>query len=767
MLRRGAALDSSGGRSATKEANTLNAKAKELLSSSSSSSTTTRPTATDNKEHNAKERMPGGCFFVATRANRRWNVLRWTWIGLVVLILVAIQWALRYHVPSLVASVNPASTFLFGFWFPTKYTSTRIRTPTQKTTTTTFTDNSKWPSNNNNHRNNYKNKNKNNHQLVGSDDTDVVLEFVQNALGALHKPPISLPLAGADQDNTNRLLQRPLDNSSPPPPPVRHICLQAIRQRHYDAFFPLFLDSDDSIHNHHNNINNNNNEPPQVQEILLVDPAYHPNVGDHMITVAEQALVQTYWQWQRRQRTTMQGMRGSSATSTTPFSSLYYHECSYYQAGSLVPPCRETIVGTGALSSLPSFFNGTNHKIALWHGGGNWGDLWPKIQSLRTQSIPLLLGPRANYTRVVGMPQSLYFTKPDVQHDNALQWQREVLLLLSQFRREQRGNTNNNNNNNIKADNDKDVHGLRHRLILSWREHESFQLAQELYPFATNLLVPDIAFQLGPYYDNNYNNNHDNNRNNNNNRIPSRQRPEQQQQQDVDILFLLRDDHESIYASQRNRQSISTLLSSSSLSNVAGQEEERSFSIVDWPDRLDRFENNNDDDDEQDHEENSSSSSRKSKSNNKNNKNPKNFLFTETAIQLLKLGRVVICDRLHAAILAYLSGLSFVVLDQVSGKIDKTMRVAMESHVVCSQDVWTTTGTTTTTQRPPPPPWRAQAQNLTHGIHLALQMLEAMDNNNDKEDVDGGGGGGGGGDASARRRRRRQRRRQGYQNENQ
>jgi hypothetical protein len=54
------------------------------------------------------------------------------------------------------------------------------------------------------------------------------------------------------------------------------------------------------------------------------------------------------------------------------------------------------------------------------------------------------------------------------------------------------------------------------------------------------------------------------------------------------------------------------------------------------------------------------------------------IFFTKTAIELLSLGKVVVCDRLHAAILSYLVGLPFVYIDQVSGKITKTLSVAFQ-----------------------------------------------------------------------------------------
>ena len=175
---------------------------------------------------------------------------------------------------------------------------------------------------------------------------------------------------------------------------------------------------------------------------------------------------------------------------------------------------------------------------------------------------------------------------------------------------------------------------LRSRLFLTWREQESLQQAQDLYPYVRNVLLPDIAFQLGPY-----------------NATALRNSNTLAQ---VDLLLFLRTDAESVYATVRDRQSIRQLLSQNP------QTSRFTYSIVDWNDRLDRFDDTD-------------------------------YYFTNTAIQLLDSGRVVICDRLHAAILAYLAGIPFVLVDQVSGKLTKTFRVAMAtSSVACeaSRAMW-------------------------------------------------------------------------------
>ena len=322
----------------------------------------------------------------------------------------------------------------------------------------------------------------------------------------------------------------------------RHKCIQQIRQRHNDLLGPyIFRKSQSST---------------QPSPILLVDPAYHKNVGDSMITLGEMVF----------------------------FAQDQAHEvsqCGYVQHGNFIPHCDQVL----------SQSNPEQSPVAAWHGGGNWGDLWRIAQELRVPSFAELLG---NGYSVVGMPQSLFYQDSFVRDGDTTNLKRGV---------------------GTAADPKKSV-------VLSWREKESFELAEKLYPFVTNLLVPDIAFQLGPY------------------------QPLKTPEADalkLDLVLFLRDDLESslLLTNVRNDAAVRNMLSS-----IEGGEN-LSFKIVDWNDRLQIFPS-------------------------------QDYFFTETSIQLLSLGRVVICDRLHAAILCYLAGIPFVYIDQMTGKISKTLYVALE-----------------------------------------------------------------------------------------
>jgi exopolysaccharide biosynthesis predicted pyruvyltransferase EpsI len=353
---------------------------------------------------------------------------------------------------------------------------------------------------------------------------------------------------------------------------VRHACIHEIRSKQHTFFQPFVQNAD---------------------HFLLVDPAYHSNVGDHMISVAELTLFQ-------------KTMNRS------------VDQCSYVQAQNFVPSCDEwlrrspdgkMVVGTQA-GFRPN-------KLALWHGGGNFGNLWPTAQQARIRSlVPLLQG---NYT-IVGMPNSWYYASEAIEKKDVQQIRTNILMGIG-MSADAMSSTNDRHLATI----------VKSRIIWTWREHYSYDRAMQLLPYCSHQLIPDIAFQLGPYQ-------------------PIRPVGTLPTTRATDLVFLLRNDHESVHRTLRNRNSIQAILET-----IPGAAH-LSFSIVDWDDRLYRFVSDN----------------------------PKDIYFTDSSIQLLSLGQVLICDRLHAALLGYLSNLSFIYLDQVSGKISKTMRVAMESGPSCT-----------------------------------------------------------------------------------
>jgi len=202
-------------------------------------------------------------------------------------------------------------------------------------------------------------------------------------------------------------------------------CLSDVRQNILDVYSPLL---------------------EGFRDITIVDPAYHFNVGDNMISYAEFLLVSNL---------------GHACS-----------ECGLEQSSGMNNRCDFQALETSSL--------------ALWHGGGNWGDLYPKVHSARLRSFIDL---RNKNVTVVGMPQTRYFESDDA-HDH----DREVINELVES-------------------------GLK--LRLAWRDEQSFMDAFNTYVGVDSFLSPDIAFLIGPL---NF--------------------LEKSKSERVDIMFLLRKDKE-------------------------------------------------------------------------------------------------------------------------------------------------------------------------------------------------------------------------------
>ena len=113
------------------------------------------------------------------------------------------------------------------------------------------------------------------------------------------------------------------------------------------------------------------------------------------------------------------------------------------------------------------------------------------------------------------------------------------------------------------------------RVVLTWREKESYNEAVKIYPFVRNILVPDIAFQLGPFV--------------------------KGQSATFDLLLFLRNDKESTLT--RSESYIQSIIP-----------KDVTYRVVDWPDQLKIF-------------------------------NTRDYFFTQRSVDLLSLGKVVVCDR--------------------------------------------------------------------------------------------------------------------------
>eukprot|EP00041_Stephanoeca_diplocostata_P005456 m.62321 g.62321 ORF g.62321 m.62321 type:complete len:724 (-) comp15794_c0_seq2:642-2813(-) len=302
----------------------------------------------------------------------------------------------------------------------------------------------------------------------------------------------------------------------------------------------------------------------RLDSVLLTDPAFHSNVGDVMLTYGELCLLSAM--------------------------NISYTECTMNKWERRIKQCG------------PAVYKQT--KKALWHAGGNWGDLW-KVQRSRLKSFKDLT---ASNIPVLGMPQSFHYD------DGTLQANDTAVI------------------NTLIAD------GLD--LTLSWRQQNSFDVARSLYGNATQFLSPDIAFMIGPVTDS---------RAHTKTSVPN-----------IDILFLLRDDKESVVGSHTaSRRRIRSLL----------QEYNISWELVDWDDRL-RFYN----------------ASARERPPMQQVPVSRAFDFNEriaSSVAMYGAASVIVTDRLHGSILAFLMNKPHVYLDQVNHKLTRTREVAFRSSVAC------------------------------------------------------------------------------------
>jgi len=140
----------------------------------------------------------------------------------------------------------------------------------------------------------------------------------------------------------------------------RHKCIQRIRRRQFDTLGEIIIS--DRLDKWGTNA-------------LLVDPAYHQNVGDHMLTLGE-----------------IEFMRSLGYGKEQP---NFLRECTVCQGRGYVGAC-----------SLERPEKYADVKLAIWHAGGNWGNLWPHVQKARLETFGPLL--KTGKT-IIGFPQSLHY----------------------------------------------------------------------------------------------------------------------------------------------------------------------------------------------------------------------------------------------------------------------------------------------------------------------------------------------------------------------
>lgn len=148
----------------------------------------------------------------------------------------------------------------------------------------------------------------------------------------------------------------------------------------------------------------------------------------------------------------------------------------------------------------------TQHRLGLFHGGGNWGDLYYQVQKVRLNAIGEMM---ASGMTLVSMPQSYHYNNRASAAYDASQLNESLFSI--------RGMT---------------AEKAKKRITLTWREQKSFDTASIDLPFVSHLLVPDIAFSVGPFMQQ---------------AAYTRNEP----REDVDIVFIWRSDNEGKFKSER------------------------------------------------------------------------------------------------------------------------------------------------------------------------------------------------------------------------
>jgi len=220
---------------------------------------------------------------------------------------------------------------------------------------------------------------------------------------------------------------------------------------------------------------------------------------------------------------------------------------------------------------------------------------------------------------VIGMPQSFHYRDKQLQNNDSIEWMKAI--------KEETNYTESKTN-----------------MVLTWRQQESLKEGVLLYPLLDNRLVPDVAFMIGPLEESN---------------AWSKKRKQ------VELIFLLRVDKESKHKNERNVKMLRKIIDKN--------EETRglSFELVDWWDRDKFFD--------------------------KRSKEPGPLFkykvldegkfdyqkMFKSSMAMLTGGKVLITDRLHSSILAFLMHKPHIYLDQMYGKIRKTREVAFDVSEHC------------------------------------------------------------------------------------
>ena len=183
-------------------------------------------------------------------------------------------------------------------------------------------------------------------------------------------------------------------------------------------------------------------------------------------------------------------------------------------------------------------------------------------------------------------------------------------------------------------------------LTLTWRQQNSFDTAKALYPLVNNILSPDIAFLTG--------------------KILDTTSYTKKGIENVDLLFSMRNDKESVFGSHDNiKANLKAIFTSEGLLDI-------SWKVVDWDSRIEYF-------NESSLLDNIPPMQQVPHSN--------NFDYNRrfgSSVSMFSTGRVIITDRLHGSIFAFLMNKPHVYIDQMYKKIEKTRKISFQGIPSCS-----------------------------------------------------------------------------------
>lgn len=195
-------------------------------------------------------------------------------------------------------------------------------------------------------------------------------------------------------------------------------CLQDISAMHDKAFYSWL--SDPWFHS---------------SNVLFLDPAEHSNLGDVSLAWGAHRL----------------------------FSRFGYFRNS-------ITRCRIQQSKLGEYCS-PEIY--ARHKLAFFHAGGNWGDLYRNIHLKRLAAIQEMVALNVTF---IGLPQSYLYRRTELEDLDASDLRSSIFAVPGMTPEK-----------------------AKQRVTLTWREQKSFEQASKALPFVSHLLVPDLAFSTGPF----------------------------------------------------------------------------------------------------------------------------------------------------------------------------------------------------------------------------------------------------------------------------